>query len=180
MAKANDKKASEDIGDINATEPGTAARFNGGKPDLSLIPLHIIAQEILKPEDPDLEDVTDDEVSVLYALSAFQMAHIVGASDQEFNLDCLSFILFKCGYDWEGCAAVFEYGKHTYKEWNWLRGMPWSAVIASAARHALAMKRGEELDPESGLPHKAHLMCNVVMLYQYIFTYQEGDDRPQI
>lgn len=33
------------VGDVNGTEKGTAARFNGGKPDLSLIPLNTLHDE---------------------------------------------------------------------------------------------------------------------------------------
>ncbi len=56
--------------------------------------------------------------------------------------------------------------------------MPWSAVISSCARHLRAMMRGEELDSESGLSHRGHVLCNLVMLLSYLTVYKEGDDRP--
>jgi ADP-heptose:LPS heptosyltransferase len=46
-------------------------------------------------------------------------------------------------------------------------------------RHLAAWQRGEENDPETGLPHLAHAMCNLRMLTLYSKTYPEGDDRPK-
>jgi hypothetical protein len=56
--------------------------------------------------------------------------------------------------------------------------MDWSIPLACLQRHLAAWQRGEECDPESGLPHLAHAMCNLRMLTLYAKTYPEGDDRP--
>ncbi len=109
------------IGDVESTEKGSGARFNGGKPDYSLIPLCTLEDE----------------------------------------------------------AKVWAYGKQKYAAWNWAKGMPWSVPLACLLRHMAAWQRGEELDPESGLPHLAHAMCNLRMLTLYSKTYTEGDDRPK-
>lgn len=79
----------------------------------------------------------------------------------------------------EDCAAVFDYGRKKYAEWNWAKGMDWSVPYACALRHLSAWHRGEDLDPESGLPHLGHVMCNLVMLSTYAKTYPEGDNRPK-
>jgi len=76
-------------------------------------------------------------------------------------------------------ARVWEYGKKKYSAWNWVKGMPWSVPFACAMRHLSAWQRGEDLDPESGLPHIAHVACNLRMLALYSRTYPEGDDRPK-
>jgi hypothetical protein len=75
-------------------------------------------------------------------------------------------------------ARVWEYGKRKYAAWNWAKGMDWSIPFACMMRHMAAWQRGEENDPESGLPHLAHAMCNLRMLTLYGKTYPEGDDRP--
>lgn len=75
-------------------------------------------------------------------------------------------------------ADVFAYGANKYAAWNWAKGMPWSVPYACMMRHLEAWYRGEELDPESGLPHLGHVMCNLVMLTHYAEFYREGDDRP--
>lgn len=78
----------------------------------------------------------------------------------------------------EGCAKVFEYGRRKYASWNWAKGMDWSIPYSCMLRHLAAWQRGEDNDPESGLPHLGHVMCNLVMLTTYARTYPEGDNRP--
>ena len=75
-------------------------------------------------------------------------------------------------------ARVWQYGKEKYAAWNWAKGMDWSIPFACLMRHMAAWQRGEECDPESGLPHLAHAACNLRMLTLYSRTYQQGDDRP--
>jgi len=108
------------VGDVNSKERGSGARYNGGKPDYSLIPLTTLKDE----------------------------------------------------------ALVWGYGKQKYAAWNWTKGIAWSIPLACALRHLSAWQAGEENDPESGLPHLAHAMCNLRMLTLYKDVYPEGDDRP--
>lgn len=75
-------------------------------------------------------------------------------------------------------ARVWMYGKEKYAAWNWAKGMPWSVPFGSAMRHLAAWQKGEDIDPESGQSHLAHVMCNMRMLMLYAQTYKEGDDRP--
>lgn len=76
----------------------------------------------------------------------------------------------------EDAARVFEYGAQKYAPWNWAKGMAWSVPIGCMMRHLMAIQRGEEIDPESGLPHIGHLMCNALMLATFRHTYPEGND----
>lgn len=155
------------IGDINSDAKGSGARFNNGKPDLSLIPLTTLGASLDRPH-----DVMGGPGMALFSLGDYQRTQ-----DTKFLfdvLDCLGL-----GRDgWEECAHVFAYGKRKYAAWNWAKGMPWSVPLACAARHLLAMTAGEETDPESGLPHRGHVFCNIVMLLQYAKTYTEGNDLP--
>jgi hypothetical protein len=79
----------------------------------------------------------------------------------------------------EGEARVWDYGRRKYAEWNWAKGMPWSVPMGCILRHLSAWQRGEDIDPESGLPHLDHISCNVRMLQLYARTYPDGDDRPK-
>jgi hypothetical protein len=74
---------------------------------------------------------------------------------------------------------VWAYGEKKYARFNWAKGMRWSIPLACILRHLSAWQRGEDLDPESGLPHLAHISCNLRMLTLYAKTYPEGDDRPK-
>lgn len=78
----------------------------------------------------------------------------------------------------EQYAKVLTKGAEKYAERNWEKGMEWSKVLASMKRHILAFERGEDYDPETGLLHMAHVMCNAGFLTEYYNIYPQGDDRP--
>jgi hypothetical protein len=48
--------------------------------------------------------------------------------------------------------------------------MPLTEVFESMQRHLIAFLRGEDIDPESGLPHTGHILCNA-MFINYIWKY---------
>lgn len=49
---------------------------------------------------------------------------------------------------------------------NWKKGLGKDKILESLQRHLIALFEGEENDPESGLPHIGHLMCNA-LFYSY-------------
>jgi len=59
----------------------------------------------------------------------------------------------------EGLAAVLTFGAKKYAAHNWRKGISNSRLIAALLRHLFAIARGEETDPESGLPHIDHVGC---------------------
>lgn len=68
-------------------------------------------------------------------------------------------------------------GAGVHGEYNWLDDPEWTRLVAAADRHILAIRRGEDIDPESGLPHAGHLMWNAHAL---LHCYLKGvgiDDR---
>lgn len=156
------------VGDVNSSARGSGARYNDGKPDLSLIPLTIIAASFDSFEgDPGVVD--QDTLASLNLLGLFQTT-----GNGDYLRDALSYTRMH----WRDAARVFEYGKKKYAAWNWAKGMAWSIPLACAARHALAILEGEETDPESGLPHIGHYMANLVMLAHFVRWYPEGNDLP--
>ena len=74
-------------------------------------------------------------------------------------------------------AKVMAYGRNKYKAHGWREGIAWSRIIGSSMRHLTAFLDGEDNDPESGLPHLAHLGCDVMFLLEYAKTHPELDDR---
>lgn len=60
---------------------------------------------------------------------------------------------------------VIAYGAKKYGEWNW-QGVELSRdrYFAALSRHLVAWRMGERVDPESGLPHLAHVACNALFL----------------
>lgn len=73
-------------------------------------------------------------------------------------------------------VRVWEYGAQKYAAWNWAKGMPWSEPLNCILRHVMCLQAGEILDPETGQPHWAHIICNCQMLEHYYHNYPEGND----
>lgn len=157
-------EAMSGVGDINSDAKGSGARFNTGKPTLELIPLSIIV-----PYFHNDDTLTDAQQRALRALDALGMFQAREGGVYE--------VLRELGDHWDGCAAVFEMTPE-FSDWKWTKGLKWSVPIGRAARHLMAIIRGETTNPESCLSHVAHVYCNVVMLLTYAGTFTQGDDRP--
>ena len=86
-------------------------------------------------------------------------------------------------------AAVWQGGAEKYaerdKEGNitqlsvggWIKGTSWTEAADSVRRHLDAFLSGEEIDPESGQPHAAHLVTSSKILLQSFLTRKDLDDR---
>jgi hypothetical protein len=77
----------------------------------------------------------------------------------------------------EDVGRVLTFGASKYAAHNWRNGINYSRLIAAAMRHLSAINRGEDIDPESGLPHTAHLGCCVQFLHWMMKNRQDLDDR---
>jgi hypothetical protein len=77
----------------------------------------------------------------------------------------------------DGLAAVLAFGAKKYAAHNWRAGISYSRLIAAALRHTQAILRGEDTDPESGLPHVDHLGCCWMFLSNMQKTRPDLDDR---
>lgn len=77
----------------------------------------------------------------------------------------------------EGLARVLTFGAEKYIAHNWRNGFGWMRLMAAMLRHAFAIIRGEDNDPESGLPHIDHLGCCWMFLSNMMKTRADLDDR---
>lgn len=154
------------VGDLHSDKKGTAARFNGGKPRVDLLPLYMVVQTI---DSSNFNQHQNHALETLHEVARFQ-----GSGDESYIDNAMKIL----SPYWTDCAEAFGYGAKKYASWNWSKGMMWSVPIGCIGRHALAMFRGEMLDSESGLSHLGHIMCNVVMLKLYFSNYKEGNDLP--
>lgn len=72
-------------------------------------------------------------------------------------------------------GRVFSYGEQKYARDNWKKGNAFHEFYGSALRHLLRFWQGEDIDPESGLPHLAHALWNVGTL-EYYRNHELGTD----
>lgn len=77
----------------------------------------------------------------------------------------------------EGLAAVLTFGAQKYAAHNWRKGIANTRLIAALLRHLFAIMRGEDNDPESGLPHIDHVGCCWMFLSNNMKVRPEMDDR---
>lgn len=80
-------------------------------------------------------------------------------------------------YAIEQLASVLTFGARKYAAHNWRNGLEYSRLVAAALRHIHAFNDGEDLDPESGLPHAAHAMCCLMFLLGTMKHRPDMDDR---
>lgn len=78
----------------------------------------------------------------------------------------------------EGMVKVLEFGAQKYDDHNWRKGMAYSKITNSLQRHLNAWNSGENIDPESGLHHVDHILCNAMFLSGAIREFEgKHDDR---
>ena len=80
-------------------------------------------------------------------------------------------------YALEQTALVLAFGARKYAPHNWRKGIKHGRLLAAAMRHLLAIIDGEDVDPESGLSHAAHLSCCVMFLQWMQRHRPDLDDR---
>lgn len=65
-------------------------------------------------------------------------------------------------------ARVLTYGAMKYSRENWHKlDNAEMRYFAAAQRHLWAVKRGEKLDPETGISHLAHAIASIMFLLEF-------------
>lgn len=99
------------------------------------------------------------------------MTEAMKSHDEKPRMDLIpSEVLFYMGFG-------FGYGADKYEDRDWEQGADWGKYYAALLRHLCAWWAGEELDPESGLPHLAHAACCLAILAAYRQRGIGTDDR---
>jgi len=79
-----------------------------------------------------------------------------------------------------GAANVFGFGAAKYGENNWrydVSNTSYGRTYSSIQRHLNAFWSGEDIDPESGLPHIDHAITQLMILKMQTIEGPEMDDR---
>lgn len=74
-------------------------------------------------------------------------------------------------------SQVYGMGAAKYADRNWENGYEWGKGIAALERHIQLYKAGQDLDPESGLPHLAHARWHTGTLITFWARKLGIDDR---
>ena len=74
-------------------------------------------------------------------------------------------------------SKVYVYGAEKYARDNWKKGYAWNLNVDALYRHLGLFNDGEDLDPESGLPHIAHCAWHCLTLLWFMKHYPQGDYR---
>ena len=80
----------------------------------------------------------------------------------------------------EGAAQVMRFGAEKYNRYNWCGGISHTRLADAAMRHLIAWASGEDLDPESGLPHIDHASASLNMLRGNQRLHPGLDDRYRV
>lgn len=108
---------------------------------------------------------------------------IIITQPEQFEIDCVKHVILLWDFLNEksglikhvntcGSTVEIKTGAH-----NWRGGIAYSRLIAAALRHLFAIMRNEDTDPESGLPHTAHLSCCIMFLHWMMTNRKDLDDR---
>lgn len=74
-------------------------------------------------------------------------------------------------------AKVAGFGSTKYERYNFAKGYRWSLSFDAMQRHLLAFWGGEDMDPESNLPHLAHGSWHGLALLTFASRKLGTDDR---
>lgn len=77
----------------------------------------------------------------------------------------------------EPLVRVLMFGAKKYAPNNWQKPMDRQEILESAMRHLTAMMSGETRDPESGLSHAGHVMCNMMF---WVFHTDKAENTPKV
>ncbi len=80
-------------------------------------------------------------------------------------------------YALDELAKIYTYGTVKYDDNNWRKGLKFSRIFGALMRHSWAFWRGEDNDPESGLPHMAHAAWQCFTLINFSKYQKDLDDR---
>lgn len=76
-------------------------------------------------------------------------------------------------------AKLYGRGSKKYEARNWERGYDFGLSFAALNRHLWQWWSGEDLDPETGVPHTVAVMWHAAALTEFMTTHPEYDTRPK-
>ena len=81
----------------------------------------------------------------------------------------------RCENTLEGVAEVLTFGANKYAAHNWANGIKLSRNFAATVRHLIKVAQGQEEDPESGIHHYYHALCDMFFMYETL-SFTDADE----
>lgn len=84
------------------------------------------------------------------------------------------------GANWQALECMLDvlmFGAKKYAANNWKKGYKLTQTADSLYRHVRALILGERVDPESGISHYGHVLCNLMFMSYWVDHVPECDDR---
>lgn len=75
----------------------------------------------------------------------------------------------------EGVVKILTFGAKKYAPMNWKMVEPINRYYGALIRHIEAVRKGEWIDEDSGMPHLDHAMCNLVFLRELLKDKSEEE-----
>jgi hypothetical protein len=67
----------------------------------------------------------------------------------------------------EEVVEVLTFGANKYTPNNWRKAEDTTRFLAAAMRHIAAFAMGQKRDPETGIHHLAHAVCNLIFIIEW-------------
>ncbi len=148
----------------------------GASPIFDLVPGELFSAAQEAGEWPDGDEFHDPDEGQVSCVNPFREPEWLSALAANL-IDDLG---------WAQIAEVFAYGARKYARDNW-RTFTWDqaaedAYFGAIFRHLDADRRGETIDPESGLPHRAHAACGaLISIWHYRYSVAGREEaRPDV
>lgn len=116
----------------------------------------------------------DHILTMTIAQESLETCYVVSATKL---LDCYKIILTLLNLCTNTSVSINEILNIESGAGNWKKGLKISEIMESNLRHTFAYLNGEDNDPESGLPHLGHMMCNIMFATWMQKHKPEMDDR---
>lgn len=126
----------------------------------------------LKLDTTNLKD-TDSGIkkAIVESMIGSVKAHGTRHNDGKLRWSLISWQAISC------MVRVLMFGADKYGAQNWKKGLNIKEILDSLQRHVSALMDGELSDPESGMPHIGHVMCNC-MFYAYFTLVKPENAKP--
>ena len=145
---------------VKKSETTQGVKFDTDKPQMDLLPPR--ATLLL------LEEADFDQKLVLSKLFRFWES-----GKEKYLEEAIVELSDMCNDNFEGCvntlegvAQVLSFGAKKYAAHNWAKGIKLSRNFAATVRHLVKVAQGQDIDPESGLHHYYHALCDMFFMYE--------------